>query len=323
MPKVSVIVPVYNVEKYVTKALTSLAEQTLDDIEIVIVNDGATDGSKEEIDKFLEQKDKYPGKEFVYVEQENAGLSEARNTGLKNATGEYVAFLDADDYVDATAYERMYKKAIKENADYVECDFYWEYHKANGKIKLKKDSAYQTKNKKEMFVYSRVVAWNKLIRKSKIEIQFPKGLRYEDLEFFYKLLQNIENISYVDEPLIYYVQRENSLANKSDEAVGQIFEVLNNVIEWYKRNNIYDEYKTEIEYTYARILLCSSLKRILKVENKELREQLVNETWTNLNAKFPNWRKNKYLNKLSVKNLFMKSMNRVRYNIYCGIRGKE
>ena len=110
MVKVSIIVPVYNVEKYIDKCLQTLVNQTLEDIEIIIVNDGSTDNSEEIIKQYLQA---YKNK-IKYVIKENGGLSDARNYGMKYATGEFIAFLDSDDYVDVTIYEKMYKKAIEE-----------------------------------------------------------------------------------------------------------------------------------------------------------------------------------------------------------------
>ena len=312
MPKVSVVVPVYNVEDYVERSLNSLVNQTLDDIEIIVVNDGSTDSSKEKILKIAEKSDK-----IKYLEKENGGLSDARNFGMKYATGDYICFLDSDDYVDETIYEKMYNKAIKENADYVECDFIWEYPD-----KKKIDTGYRYKDKREMFVYARVVAWNKLIKRDIIKNEFPKGLHYEDVEFFYKLLPDIKKFSFVEEPLIHYIQRENSIANKQDYKTAQIFNVLDNTIDYYKKNNLYDDWKEEIEYTYARLLLCSSLKRMCHVDDDVARERLLGETWVNLNTKFPDWKKNKYLKVKSLKNKYMKSVNKFTYKIYCKLLKK-
>src|SRR5574344_1140045 len=123
MPKVSVIVPVYNVEKYIEKCLDSLINQTLQDIEIIIVNDGSTDNcEKIKVNHMNKYKEK-----IKYYKKENGGLSDARNYGMKYATGDYICFLDSDDYVNVTLYEKMYNKAIEENYDYVECDFIWKY----------------------------------------------------------------------------------------------------------------------------------------------------------------------------------------------------
>lgn len=300
MPKVSVIVPVYNVEKYIEKCLDSLINQTLEDIEFIVVNDGSTDNSKELIMKYAEKCNK-----IKYYEKKNGGLSDARNYGMKFATGDYIAFLDSDDFVENTIYEKMYKKAIEEEADYVECDFYWAYPNKDAYL-LKKDEGVRYTNKKDMFIYARVVAWNKLIKREIIKEQFPKGLNYEDVEFFYKLLPSINKFAFVEEPLIYYIQRSNSIVNKQNYKTGMIFNVLANVIDYYKKNELYDEFKEEIEYTYVRILTCSSLKRISKVSDSVARKKLIYETQQNIKTNFPNWKKNKYLKIVSGKNLFIK-----------------
>ena len=108
MAKVSVIVPIYNVEKYLPKCLDSLVNQTLDDIEIILVNDGSLDDSRKIAKEYSE---KYKDK-IIYLEKENGGLSDARNYGIPYATGEYIAFLDSDDYIDIDAYKQMYEKAM-------------------------------------------------------------------------------------------------------------------------------------------------------------------------------------------------------------------
>lgn len=123
MIKVSIIVPFYNVENYIEKCLKSLVNQTLKDIEILLVNDGSKDGSEEIAKKFIET---YPNK-IVYFKKENGGLSDARNYAIPYAKGEYIAFLDSDDYVEPNMYEEMYNKAKEQTLDYVECDFLWEY----------------------------------------------------------------------------------------------------------------------------------------------------------------------------------------------------
>ena len=95
---------------------------------------------------------------------------------------------------------------------------------------------------------------------------------YEDVEFFYKLVPYIENVSFVKEPLIYYVQRKKSIINTQDKKTEDIFNILDNVLLYYKENNLYDEYKEVLEFTYMRILLCSSFKRICKIKNKTLKK---------------------------------------------------
>lgn len=311
MPKVSLIIPVYNVENYIEKCLNSALNQTLDDMEIIIVNDGSTDSSKKIIDKYIE---KYKNK-IKYFEKENGGLSSSRNYGMPHATGEYIAFLDSDDYVEPKTYEEMYNLAKKEDADMVECDFIWEYPNKN-----KEDIGVIYNSKKEMIEKARVVAWNKLIKREIIEnkkIEFPLGLRYEDVEFFYKLVPYLNKVSFVKKCFIHYVQRENSIANTQNSRTKEIFIVLDNVIKYYKDNGFFEEYQQELEYIYVRFLLCSSLKRMCKIQNKKERNQALKQTWNNINTKFPEWKKNKILKKRSLKNLYIKSNNKITYKIYC------
>ena len=313
MPKVSVIVPVYNVEKYITRCLTSLINQTLDDLEIILVNDGSQDNSEQIIRQFKRKHNN-----IIYVTKENGGLSSARNFGLIYATGEYVAFLDSDDYADRTTYQKMYEKAKATNSDYVECDFIWQYPD-----RQKMDTGYRYKDKKEMFEKARVVAWNKLIKRDIIinnKLEFPVGLYYEDVEFFYKLLPYVNSFAFVEEPLIYYVQREDSIVNKQGAKTKQIFTVLDNVIEYYKKIGLYGEYETQIEYTCARLLLCSSLKRMIQIPDKVTRKLLLEQTWQNLNGKFPNWKKNELLKKNNTINgLFMKTMTNTTFKIFTSV----
>ena len=129
MPKVSVIVPFYNVEDYIEKCIKSLLNQTLDDLEIILVNDGSKDNSESIAKKYLNE---YP-KKIIYLEKENGGLGDARNYGIPYAKGEYIAFIDSDDYVEKDMYEQMLKKAEEEQSDMVECDFWWEYSEENKK----------------------------------------------------------------------------------------------------------------------------------------------------------------------------------------------
>lgn len=314
-PKVSIIVPVYNVEKYLEKCLDSLAMQTLKDIEIIIVNDGSTDSSPEIIKQYEEKYNNIKS-----YSKENGGLSDARNYGLKYVTGEYVAFLDSDDYVDTTLYEKMYNKAINEKADYVECDFIWEYPDES-----RIDTGIRYTNKLEMFTYARVVAWNKLIKSEIVleneDLRFPYGLKYEDVEFFYKLVPKVSKFAFVEEPLIHYIQREDSLVKVQTEKTLDLITSLNEVLDYYKEKDFYDEYKDVIEYTFARLTLCSSLKRMAKIENNELRKKCIKQAWNNLNEKFPNWKNNRIIkntkdDRFKNHNKYLKTVNNFTIKIY-------
>lgn len=271
---------------------------------------GSTDNSQKIIKEY--QID-YPTK-IIYLEKENGGLSDARNYALPYAKGEYIGFVDSDDYVEITMFEKMYQTAKQENADMVECDFVWVYP---NRRRIDHGQIYQ--GQKEALQKARVVAWNKLIKREIIQntgIQFPKGLRYEDVAFFYQLLPYLRKIAFVKEPLVYYIQRKNSISNSQNSKTSDIFSVFELVFEFYRTHDFYESFYQELEYTYTRYLLCSSLLRVCKIQDKKLRKQLIKKTWNELNEKFPDWKKNLYLQEKGSKNHYMRNVNRYTYPIY-------
>lgn len=310
MPKVSIIVPVYNTEKYLEKCLNSLVKQSLKDLEIIIVNDGSTDNSEEIINQF---RQKYSNK-IVYLKKENGGLSDARNYGLSYANSEYVGFVDSDDYVELNMFEKLYDLAKEKNLDLAECNFVWEYPN-----KTKIDYGINYSEKKEFFLFGRVMVCNKLFKTSIIKnnnITFPKSLNYEDIEFFYKLIPYINNCYLIDDIFYHYMQRENSIINNQNEKTANIFIILNNIVTFYKTNNLFDIYKTELEYLFIRFLLGSSFLRMVKIKDKKLRKELLNKSINNLYSIFPNWKKNKLLKIKTKKNIYYKTVNKFTFKIY-------
>lgn len=309
MVKVSVIVPIYNTEDYIEKALNSLMNQTLHDIQVILVNDGSTDNSGLIAKKYAE----LDNKKFIYIEQKNLGLSMARNNGMKYATGEYIAFLDSDDYIEVNAYEIMYNKAKEENSDIVECNFIWEYpdHK---KIDI---GGYPYYDRNDLAACFRSVAWNKLIKKDLIfdnKIEFPEGLIYEDFEFTCKLIPNLKTISYIKEALVHYVKRENALTKLQSNKILDIYEIINNVIKFYKDNNIYDFYRVGLEYRCIKTLLLDNMSRIARISEKKRRKEFFDINWKKMNNFFPDWKENEILKKQkNKKSYYMRSVNKFTY----------
>lgn len=308
MIKVSVIVPIYNVEKYIKKCLDSLYNQTLKEIQIILVNDGSTDNSNIIAQEYAQ---KYKNK-TIYLEEENRGLSAARNYGMKYATGEYITFLDSDDYIEKDTYEKMYKKATEEKADVVECDFVREYPDYT-----KKDTGFKYNNKNDMVAHLRTNVWNKLIKKELIlknKIEFPIGLIYEDLEFTCKLIPYIKKISYINEIGVHYIKREDSISKIKNEKILDIYQVLNNIIKFYTTIGVFEEYKTGIEYRYIKITLCDSMTRISRIEEKEKRNKFFDMNWNKLNQNFPNWHDNEILKNIGIKKkIYMRTVNKFTY----------
>lgn len=316
MNKVSVIVPVYNTEKYLYKCLNSLINQTLKQIEIIIVNDGSKDSSDSIIKQFMIEN-----KNIVYIKKDNGGLSSARNVGIDHASGEYIAFVDSDDWVETDMYEKMYLKAKENNFDLVMCDFN-EIHQNKAfpyPCHLTKDLFQKEEIKKHMIDFY-PSAWNKIYKKELLEnIRFKEGVWFEDVEFGYRIFPCINSIGVVNQHLYNYLIREGSITSTVDLRIYHYIDNWNGILDSYKKNHLYDEYKDELEYSYVRYLFATFIKTASKYDKKEY-ENAVNCAMKEVNNHFPNYKKNKYLNKFSLKNLYLKAfgnlMSRIIYRIY-------
>lgn len=312
MVKVSVIVPVYNVEDYLEKSLDSLVNQTLKDIEIIIVNDGTPDNSQKIIDKYAK---KYKNVK-AYI-KENGGLSDARNFGIKKATGEYIAFLDSDDYVTTDMYEKMYQKATSGNFDMVVCDLNYIY--GDKVVPAYSNIKTDTKDIKKVMLNIYPAAWNKIFKRDlfKKKIEFKKGVWFEDVEFLYRLLPYVKSIGVVHEHFNQYVQREGSITSTVNRKIYHYIDNWNGVIEFYKKNKLYDEYKLELEYSYVRYIYATFIRQASLYNYKDYQEA-VNEAIINVKKTFPNYRKNRYFYQ-SIKGiyllLFNKTISKLVYKI--------
>lgn len=306
--KVSVIVPCYNAEKDLRRCLDSLFSQTLKDLEIVIVNDGSKDQTETIIQEYQE---KY-GNKIVYLPlKKNQGLGNARNLGMKHASGQYIGFVDSDDYVDPAMFQTMYEEAKRTDADLVECDFIWEYPN-----KEREDVGQSYEVGKEMLKKVRVMACNKIYKATmlkKSKCQFAVGLKYEDILFTYQYVPYVQKVAFVRLPFYHYVQRENSLANHQTIRVREIYFVLEQVLNFYHKKKFWDTYKEELEYLCTRYILGSSYKRASKIKERKIRRFVLKEGWKFLNETFPNWKQNVYLKESGFQNLYCRRMNRFFY----------
>ena len=210
--KVSVIVPVYNVEKYLEKCLDSLIHQTLDSLQIIVVNDGSQDNSQSIIDRYV---NKYP--ELVLgLKKDNGGLGDARNYGLSYATGEYIGFVDSDDWVDEKMYEFMYSMATTENLDCVICDFTSIYDGwKSGWLSRGYRGKESNPDQKEFLRFSMepATACNKLIKSEMFYVKKFSEIWYEDMATTPVLLSYANRIGYLPIPLYYYRQQDNSITH--------------------------------------------------------------------------------------------------------------
>ena len=301
--KVSVIVPVYNVEAYLEKCLDSLVNQTLKEIEIIIVNDGSPDNSQKIIDRY--QKKYKQIKSYI---KENGGLSDARNYGIEKASGEYIAFLDSDDYVKENMYMEMYNKAKSNDFDIVVCDLNYVYD--NKIIYASSNIEDDTYDIKKVMINIYPAAWNKIFKKELFDkgIRFKKNVWFEDVEFIYRLLPYVKSIGVIHKPFNQYVQREGSITNTINKKTYHYIDNWNGIIEYYKKNKFYDEYKQEIEYSYVRYIYATFIKQASKYNYADYKEA-VNIAIKNVKTNFPLYRKNKYFYK-STKGLYLILFNK-------------
>lgn len=302
--KVSIIVPVYNVYEYLEKCLDSLVKQTLKDIEIIVVNDGSPDNSQEIIDKYAK---KYRNiKSFI---KENGGLSDARNYGIKHASGEYIAFLDSDDYVKVDMYEKMYKKAKEKDFDMVVCDI--DYLYPDNTLRVSSGVDEDTTDIKKTYLNIHPAAWNKIFKKDlfKNDVYFKKNVWFEDVEFIYRMLPYIKSIGVVKEDFNQYVQRPGSISNTVNMKLYHYIDNMNGVIDFYKERKLYGEYKKELEYAYVRYIYATFIRSVKKFDYKEYLKA-VDMAITNVKKQFPKYRRNKYFYK-SLKGLYLVCFNKL------------
>ncbi len=232
---VSVVIPLYNTEKYIEETMQSILDQTYKNIEIVIVDDGSKDQSPSIVKNLAE---KYPG-QVKYVHQKNQGVSVARNTGIENASGEYVAFLDSDDLWHPTKIEKQVESMHKNEMDACYCG-YMNFYEETGE-KVEHTTNFVKGDMTKAFLTHQVVAQTStwIFKRSIVidhNIRFTPGCSWgEDLEFLFKLM-SVTNVCYVDEYLTYYrILSEGNLSSKYKDyelKTAKELEVFNRMKDW-------------------------------------------------------------------------------------------
>lgn len=295
MELISVIVPVYNIEKYITRCVESILQQTYENLQIILVNDGSTDNSGKVCDE-LALRDK---RVEVY-HKENGGASSARNVGLEKASGKYIGFVDGDDYIEKDMYAVLYAEAKRHRADMVSCGYYEEFDDKinvmcyNEEIMvLDKIEAYEA-----LFSNKAIIGCsccNKLFKRNVIENKrYKEGIEGEDLELMYRLLDGMKKIVSVNEIKYHYVHRADSVTMTSFKKKNVVIvDILEEMVTFIKQN--YEEvvlqaYAYQLKWLIEGIgaILMSPAKRELKEEKRTF------DTTIRKNFKF--YWKNPYVN---------------------------
>ncbi|MBQ7233687.1 MAG: glycosyltransferase family 2 protein [Bacillales bacterium] len=259
--KVSVIIPAYNTEEYIAECMESIINQTLKEIEIIVVDDGSTDRTW---DMLQEYELKYPDKIRAF-HKENGGQASARNFALQYARGEYLGFVDSDDWIDAEMYDEMYQKAETEKADIVICDMV--DHFPNHEI-------YHHASQFEDKFTVTPSACNKIFKRSFAEdVCFPEGLWYEDFEYTTKQLMKTEKISVIHKGFYHCHCREvSTMRNDNSTKNKDILKVVENLELFAKENGWQEKYADAIEYLYIDHILLTTINRLEIQKNRKKRE---------------------------------------------------
>ena len=278
--KVSVIVPVYNVEEYIEKCLLSIKNQTLEDFECLIINDGTKDNSIG-VAKSVVLNDK----RFKFFDKENGGLSDARNYGIDKANGEYLCFIDSDDYIDEKLLELTYNMGKKYDSDIVCFDMY--YVNEDGSLEYSWGSNYNgTSNYKDNreIIFSNNSANNKIYKASFMkDKRFFKGMWYEDMAVIPTWIALANNMAHVSKPLYYYVQRAGSITHKADIRIFDIYKAI------YMVKDKLQLGAYEVRGLFFENCLVMTTLRIRDISDRPTRIEYYKKNIELLEEQYPNW----------------------------------
>ena len=294
--KVSIILPVYNVEKYLSACLDSLLAQTLEEIEIVAVNDGSTDGSQQILQAYQSLN---PEKLFIFS-TENHGVSRARNYGFAHSHGEYVWFVDSDDFVEPDACRLLYEKATADGNDLV----LFRYYNVDSETGVRKEyiaschnQNFRVADKPYELPAISPYPWIKFIHRDLFNgLCFPEGIRFEDLPVAYLLAVKARSIGYVDQCFYNYRKNVGFLSRLTPSTL----HIRNAIIfmkEEMEKLGLFEQYQTELDFIAVRHFFYRFWKLLTNYETdqKELKLQLINELFDYMESNIPDWESNHYV----------------------------
>lgn len=288
MVKVSVIVPVYNAEKYIKRCVDSILRQTYRDFEVIFVNDGSTDNSLFLLEKYQKNSEI----NIRIISQENSGQAMARNKGICEATGEFICFIDIDDYVCENLLEKLIVNQEETSADIVWCDA---YVVREGKIEGTLDqNCIIYPNDTINYMLKNASPWRKIIRKTLLiehQLYFPKIRFYEDFAVVPAYAIYTNRISYINKSLYYYDLHEGSTMHQTfyNKKLECIFDAMR-----YLKSKCDGQYQMEIEYLCIDHLLHAASLRFFQFD--EGKDMLI-KVADLMKEEYPNWQNNSYFKK--------------------------
>lgn len=314
MIKVSIIVPVYNTEKYLRKCLDSLVNQTLKEIEIIIINDKSPDNSGKII---MEYKNKYKEKIKVIHNKTNKGIGYNRNMGVKNASGKYVVFVDSDDYLDKDNLEKMYDYSEKNKTDITVCMLRKVSFddKSLGYENIPYFKITSLKENPNILIDINMGPTNKMFNKTLFDdnTYFSESLKYEDMYVIPKLIKKAKKVGMVTNTNYNYLIHEKSETTTMDERVFDILKVMKKVNADVGKKDFYKE----LEFLNIRTLFRYTLQQ-RNQSDKKLTNRFIDEVFEFLNSEFPDWKNNEIWKKRNTLKRKIEG-SRTLTKIYCKI----
>ena len=269
MNKVSVIVPIYNEEKNLKRCIESLINQTYKNLEIILINDGSTDNSKKIIDS-------YKDKRIVAIHKKNTGIGDTRNTGIAKSTGDYIMFVDSDDYIELNYVEVLLKSLNENKADLAISNYYLDTPNKTYEIDLKNLGITSIKEDEDLLCKINLSPWNKLYKKDLIinnNNKFPYKVKYEDVPFVVEAVIKASKISFVPNYLYHYVIKKSGETITRDERIFDIITIC--AIVEKKLNQINYVNKTN----FFVKLLSYYLKNSRYIPNINLRNEFIDAVY--------------------------------------------
>ena len=296
-PKVSIIVPCYKVEKYLRRSMDSLVNQTLDNVEIICINDGSPDNC---LSILKEYQEKYKEKNIVIIDKQNEGVWKGRFDGIEKATGEYITFTDSDDYVSTDYAEKLYTAAKEKQSDILVCGFY-RVDADNGHVYSTEMTKFADKHidmkiNPEDILTINTALWNKLykaevLKKLKNLEKPPKIL--DDMMFLLLAYLNTQKIDFISDPLYYYMVRQDSIMAKINE---KQIESTEKAMTDIKNIYINDENgKNLLEVIDSMAFLHFGVSLMFRLSNEKNFKEIIKNNTNFLDKNFSTWRKTKYL----------------------------
>ncbi len=282
--KISVIIPVYNVEKYLSACLDSVLAQTYAELEILAVNDGSTDGSAKILEEYAERDSR-----IQVLNKPNGGLSDARNYGIEHATGQYYLFIDSDDLIRPDMADLLYRALIQYDADIAVSDMEYFYEDGTPSSYSSGGDFVCTNTAKDpTLIRINNSACNKLYRAELFaDVRFPYGKFYEDLYTVPVLLYKAKTVVKVGEPLYLYRQRSGSIAHSSDPRIFDIYDAIDHVRDYVREHGNEAEILKQIDHLYVIHGLDLTTLRIKDFEDKSVRREYLKRNIRRLKRSYP------------------------------------